>query len=65
MVDAYVPDREGQERIMAYGSSLGIDPSDERLGEIFASSEGNLWEAFDNWNLWSKAPNGVIRLVAK
>ena len=36
-----------RERILAYGSSIGIDPSDERLGEIFASSEGNLWEAFD------------------
>ena len=36
-----------RERIIAYGSSLGIDPSDERLEEIYACSGGNLWESFD------------------
>ena len=41
------PLEKERERLIAYGSSLGIDLSDQRLEEIYACSEGNLWEAFD------------------
>ena len=55
MVDACVPIGKGQRENYIYGSSLGIDPLDERLGEIFLV-RGKTSGKLISWNPWSKVP---------